>query len=49
MTSEETDSDEYPGEYSRKVGLTVAYLIDDEELPTLTKGIVYQLSLLRKA
>ena len=44
--------DEYPGEHSRKVGLTVACLIDDGELPQLTcltKGIVYELSLLRKA
>ena len=50
MTSE---GDEYPGEHSRKVGLTVACLIDEvEDLPQLTcltKGIVYELSLLRKA
>ena len=47
-----SDGDEYPGEHSRKVGLTVACLIDDGELPQLTclsKGIVYELSLLRKS
>ena len=43
MTSESDHESEYPGEHSRNVGLTVAYLIDDEELPTLTclaKGIL---------
>ena len=52
MTSDSDRDSEYPGEHSRNVGLTVACLIDDEELPTLTcltKGIVYELSLLRKA
>ena len=52
MISESDRDSEYPGEHSRNVGLTVACLIDDEELPTLTcltKGIVYELSLLRKA
>ena len=52
MTSDSDCGSEYPEEHSRSVGLTVACLIDDEELPTLTcltKGIVYELSLLRKA
>ena len=47
-----SNGDSYLGEYSRKVGLTVACLLDkDGELPqltSLTKGIVYELSLLRK-
>ena len=52
MTSDCDRDSEYPGEHSRNVGFTVACLIDDEELPTLTcltKRIVYELSLLRKA
>ena len=47
-----SNGDSYLGEYSRKVGLTVACLLDEDgELPqltSLTKGIVYELSLLRK-
>ena len=50
MTSE---GDIYPGEHSRRVGLTIACLVgESEELPKLTcltKGIVYELSLLRKS
>lgn len=52
MTSE---SDvEYPGEHSRKMGLTVSCLIDKGEeellqLASFSKGIIYELSLLRKA
>ena len=49
-----SNGDSYPGEHSRKVGLTVACLLDEDEgelpqLTRLTKGIVYKLSLLRKA
>lgn len=49
-----SNDDSYPGEYSRKVGLTVACLLDEDEgelpqLTCLTKGIVYELCLLRKA
>ena len=50
-----SNGDSYPGEYSRKVDLTVACLLDEDEgeLPQLTcltkLGIVYELSLLRKA
>ena len=49
-----SNGDSYPGEYSRKVGLTVAKCLLDEEggllqLTCLTKGIIYELSLLRKA
>ena len=51
MTSE---GDKYPSEHSRRVGLTIACLVgeSEEELPKLiclTKGIVYELSLLRKS
>ena len=51
---EALNGDSYPGEHSRKVGLTVACLLDEGEgelpqLTCLTKGIVYKLSLLRKA
>ena len=49
-----SNGDSYPVEHSRKVGLTVACLLDENEgelpqLTCLTKGIVYELSLLRKA
>ena len=52
-TLEALSGDSYPGEHSRKVGLTVACLLDEDEgeltqLTCLTKGIVYELSLLRR-
>ena len=42
-----SNGDNYPGEHSRKVGLTVACLLYKDEgelpqLPCLTKGIVYK-------
>ena len=46
-----SNGDNYPREHNRKVGLTVACLLDKElpQLTCLTKGTVYELSLLRKA
>ena len=48
-----SEGDEYPGEHCKTVGLTVACLINKEDeipqLTCLTKGVVYELSLLRKA
>ena len=47
MASEE----EYPGEHCKQVGLTVACLMSEvgiQQLTNLTKGIIYELSLLRK-
>ena len=50
-----SNDDSYPGEYSRKVARPHwACLLDEDEgelpqLTCLTKGIVYELSLLRKA
>ena len=42
---------EYPGEHCKQVGLTVACLMNDTvpQVTNLTKGIIYELSLLRKA